>query len=375
MKTIATEVRTDTKQKIFRYILEYGPVTRQELFAELGYSLPTIKQTLEYFQSAGLIETSGQVKNTGGRNAASYSIVADCRYAIGLYISHHHMTASCTDYYGNVLSSVRIRMPMDLHRDIYLEEMGKMVDRVLKEADADPQKLLGVGIAVPSLVSEDGETIIFGMNNNYEGVTRTYLSKYIPYKTYLFHDCAAAAFSELWRNPTCRNAIYMNLNTTVGSGIIIDGRLFKGNNNRAGEIGHMIVEPRSKKTCYCGQKGCLDLYCATTVLESLSGGNLDAFFEMLAQGKPEAKERWDKYIHYLARAIHNLRMVFDGAFIIGGYLGTYMEPYMDQLAKAVDQYSVFTRHSREYIIPCKYKKDPTAAGAAIQLLDFFIKEL
>ena len=63
-----------------------------------------------------------------------------------------------------------------------------------------------------------------------------------------------------------QDAIYLSLNNTLGGAFCIDGKLFAGQNQKAGEFGHMILVPGGRP-CYCGKKGCADAYCASSAAD------------------------------------------------------------------------------------------------------------
>ena len=137
----------------------------------------------------------------------------------------------------------------------------------------------------------------------------------------------------------------------------------------------MIIHPASQTKCYCGQTGCLETVCNAGILDSHTDGNLAEFFRLLDSGTPAIMEVWDQYLENLALAIHNTRMLLDAPIILGGYVGAHMEEHMEELYAKVDQKDCFGDSSRDYVFPCKYKIEATAAGAALQLVDEFLKSI
>ena len=194
-KASEVETKSENKQAVYRYIQKKGAATRQELYAGLGLSLPTIKQSLEYLERAGLILPADVIRNTGGRNATAYRVKCNGHFAIGVFLSANHITAVCVDLSGAICAKKRIRITFDTHQDSYLRAIGSLVSDTVAESGIDDARIIGVGIAVPSLVSEDGESILFGMTHDFSGITREVLSKYISFPTRLFHDSFVAGFA------------------------------------------------------------------------------------------------------------------------------------------------------------------------------------
>ena len=373
-KNTAIVTKSENKQAVYRYIMRNPRSTRQDLFIGLGLSLPTIKQSISFLESENLITASGVVHNTGGRNATAYSITGKGRQAIGIYLSSGHITAVTVDLTGLVTAMRRIRIEFDIHSDDYLKTIGDLALQVKKESGLSDEDLIGCGIAIQSFVSDDGEEILFGMAHDFSGATRATISKYLPQRTRLIHDSFAAGYAETWNSTNIRNAVYINLNYSVGGSIIINNEVFQGDNHRAGEIGHIIINPKSRNKCYCGRYGCFDTCCNAGILDRAAGG-LDNFFVLLDGGDEKAADIWENYLDNLALCIHNLRMIYDCPIILGGYVGAYIDKYMDQLCRKVDDLSIFGSAAHSYLYPCRYRTEATAAGAAMHMIDLFIREL
>ena len=170
-----------------------------------------------------------------------------------------------------------------------------------------------------------------------------------------------------------KNAIYLSLNQTLGGAFCIDGKLFPGENQKAGEFGHMILVPGGRK-CYCGKSGCADAYCAASALIDENTESVEQFMQQIRSGAEEAKAKWEEYLDYLAILISNLRMAYDMDIILGGEMGGYLIDYMVPLGEKVIQYNGFD-HDLRYLKNCSYKKEASAVGAAKHFLQEFIGKM
>lgn len=137
----------------------------------------------------------------------------------------------------------------------------------------------------------------------------------------------------------------------------------------------MIVVPEGGRQCYCGKYGCFDTVCRAGNLDQYTDGNLELFFEKLRKKDKTALALWDEYLDHLAIAIHNIRILFDGKVILGGYVGAYIGEYLSDLCRRVDEYNPFGDRAEDYVIACHYKKEASAAGAAIFYIDEFLAEI
>ncbi len=374
-KPSSADIKAKNRQLIYHFIRENTSVSKQDIVFGLQLSLPTVTQNLQYLVEKGLIDNSEKIKNTGGRNATAYTYLPSARAAIGIYITEHHMNGVAVDLLGNEMERIRRRIQFNLEDDAYLRELGALVMEVKKNAGIEDEDLLGVGIAVPGLVSDDGESVIYGLTLNFTGKTLEEIAKYIPYPCQLCHDSYVAGYAEVWESREIQNAFYLSLSNSVGGSLMIDEELYVGDTHKSGEIGHMIIVPHGGKTCYCGKKGCLDTVCNAGELDRYTDGNLEAFFKLLEQGDHRAHELWSEYLDYLAIAVVNIRILFDSYIILGGYVGAYIDDYMEDLCRRVDERFPFDDKAGDYLLPCKYKVEATAAGAAIRYVDEFLETI
>lgn len=356
---------------IFRQFLENEDVTKQELISALGLTLPTINKNTDYLLNEGLISITGTRGKTGGRNAITYALEKEAKIAIGLDVTKHHIRVVAVNLKGEIISYTRKWLPMEDSED-YFCKVGMLVDEFVKKLEIDPARILGVGIGVPALVEADNRTIFYseiieGLNvDTYEA-----FQKYIPYKISMYNDAKAAVFAEWWENKEMDNVFYILLSNNVGGALFVNGRVYFGNGFKSSEVGHMTLVPDGRQ-CYCGQKGCSDAYLAAT---NLSSDNLEGFFQTLSKGLDvEVMKAWDEYLDNLAAIVKNVNVLLDCDIIIGGYVGAYMEPYIDELRERTAKLSTFERNGN-FIKLCLYKNESIAAGSALHFIDEFIQKI
>ena len=370
--TINADIKARNRKRIYELLFSSPSLTKPELAAQLSLSLPTVHANLSALLKDGLVRESGYRENTGGRNARDYSIVKDARAAVGLDITMHHVTAVVVNVAGEIVDMIRLRRNFEFS-DLYMQRLGLLVDQLIVQAGIPRNRILGVGLGVPGLVTEDCTRIFYGKILDFEGASVEDFSKYIDFHCALFNDAKAAGFAEFWRQTELQDAFYIMLSSNVGGAVYKGGGIFSGRNRCAGEVGHIKVDKHGPR-CYCGQYGCLDCYCAATVLASKYDGNLEAFFRDLNGGGAEAKLVWDDYLDHLARAVSTVRLLFDCPIIIGGYVGQYLDSWMDDLRKRIRALDSFNT-PLEDVRTCRFKKESIAAGAALYFINKFLESI
>jgi len=371
-RTANMEIKKINRTNIYQLLRKNSSLSRRDVVNKLQLCLPTVTQNIMELQEEGLIEEAGSVGNTGGRRAKVYDIVRDARTAIGIDITKNHITAVAVDLTGAVIACERIRCKFE-KSDAYYKQLSVLVETVIEKAKLKREHILGVGIGVPGLITADNQTVFYGEILDFTGTTCSEFSKYIPFQTALYNDANAAGYAEIWASEETINAFYVMLSNNIGGSVVINGQIYSGDHLRSGEVGHITIVQNGKE-CYCGQKGCVDPYCAATVLSSLTNGNLEDFFLLLKKKSPEAMALWNEYLDHLAVAVNNLHMLFDCKIILGGYVGEYLDEYLDDLVQRVKSRNPFT-HDAGYLEVCCYKTEAIAAGAALNFIASFINTI
>lgn len=366
------EVKKNNRNIIFRYICKHGVVSNPDISYAVKMSLPTVTQNTKELIERGLIEETGELESTGGRRAKALSVAANVRLAAGLDITKNHIGLLLTNLTGEILKYNRIFFPF-ADEDAYYITVNEKMEEFLDEACADRERLLGIGISFPGIVDLDREMVVHSHILGVDSVPFASISRFFAYPCYFINDANAGAYAEGIRSESMERFFYISLSNTVGGAIFNDNGLVQGSGFRCGEVGHMTVIPDGEP-CYCGKLGCLDAYCAASYLSDAAGGKLEQFFVRMRQGDGEFRKLWDRYTDYLAIAINNIHMILDCDIILGGYVGSYVEEHMHEIWEKVSARSIFTEGST-FVKSCNYKTGAAALGAALRVVELFIKEI
>jgi len=366
------EIKKINRNVIYQFLYRHDPISIQEIAQKLNLSLPTVTHNLKELLERDLVIETGLFESTGGRKAKAISYNPIAKYAIGLDITKNHVGAVLIDLNGNVIKHVRKQYPF-VNSKAYFEWVGVLIKQFIDECKVDDKKILGVGIALPAILTHDKKMVNYATVIDFKGGNIASFSECIPYPCILSNDANAAGFAELWFEGNIQNAVYLSLNNSVGGSIIFSKNIYTGENQRSGEFGHMTIVPNGL-TCYCGQKGCVDAYCSAKILSDSTDGNIAEFFRLLKVKNEPQIVLWEEYLTHLVVVINNLRMLYDCNVIVGGYAGAYMDEYIEHLRELVSRKNTFERDG-SYLQICRYKLEATAVGAALQLVDNFIDSI
>jgi glucokinase len=159
--------------------------------------------------------------------------------------------------------------------------------------------VVGASLGVPGVISRKEGVV--ASSPNLPGWKKIplldFIRERVNFPLMMENDANAAAYGEFWVGAAkgCRTAVLMTLGTGVGGGIIAGGRLLRGADGMAGEIGHLTVE-REGEPCPCGNRGCLERYASAAGVARRYRRLQEEF-----SGAPSAGETTAAAVHSLAR--------------------------------------------------------------------------
>ena len=374
--TSTIELRRFNRNAVYRNLLGAGVKSKQEIAMRTGLSIPTVSQNLYSLTEDGLVAEIGIMKSTGGRPAAGFSCVADARYAIGIDITKNHITIAVPNLNSELLFQPNREQFRFKDTEGCLEEIATKVRQIIQSHSIEEDKVLGVGISVPCIVDTQTNEITYSKIIDAPSNLAEKMGRMLPFPINVFNDANSAGIAEMNENDlgkTKGTMIYLMLSNSVGGAAISEGNIYLGDNSRSAEIGHVRIVPNGKP-CYCGQKGCVNAYCSAEVLANLTDGKLEDFFAKLAGGDKACKKAFDEYLKYLSIAIVNLHMLYDSDIIIGGYVGAYMDAYIEPLRQLVSEQDPYSDNAL-YLTPCAFKYEASAVGAAMRFIEGFIRKI
>ena len=223
------------------------------------------------------------------------------------------------------------------------DTMIQIAEEVIRQSGIPREEVRGIGVGSPGAIDPRSGTVLFSNNFGWENVPlRGLLRARTELPVRLANDAQCAVMGE-WKagaGKNCGNLILLTLGTGVGSGLILDGKLFTGGGRSGGIIGHMVIE-KNGRPCNCGRRGCLEAYASASALsreleraarerpESSLGKKVRApgtaisarlVFDQAWQGDPDAAQIVGEFISSLGEGIANLVNLFrpDKVLIGGG---------------------------------------------------------
>ncbi len=239
------------------------------------------------------------------------------------------------------------------------------------------ERLTGpVGVGVPGLVDVERGMLRHAVNLDVNGddlPLRDLLAERLGVEVVLENDVNAAALAAR-ALVEADDVVYLSVGTGLAAGLVLDGRLRRGEHGAAGEIGHLPVDPAGQE-CGCGQVGCLETIASGRALARAwptpDGPPAAALFAAAAAGDARAVVVRDRFCWGVACAIRALGLTIDPErIVLGGGVSEVGEPLREQVVlqlRALGEGSPFLASlglaDRVSTVPLHY---PVAAvGAAL----------
>ena len=369
-----TERRKLTRGNIYRYLYDNdGFCSKQTLSRQLNLSLPTVYQNLTELVEAGLVRYSGQQQSTGGRRAQGLEIVPDYRYAVGMSLTENRLRMVQTDLRLHELAYKKVPHANLAEMEDISGFLSRELEQFLDEQAIPRDKLLGVGLTLPAVISPTEGRITFAPTLSLRNTTLNALTEKFRYPCYVENDATSDGFAEWFVQPERRDLAYLLLESGVGGAVIVNGTQYHGDNRRSGEFGHMCVEPGGL-TCHCGKHGCLEAYCSARRISDDLGITVRQFFAGLQCRDPEYEAIWEDLLDHLATGIVNIRMALDCDVVLGGFLAGDLEPYFPRLKAKVAQRNTFENNA-DYLRLSRLSRHSVPLGVALHFVSEFIMNL
>ena len=321
-------IRGINRQIVLNYVREREPISRAEIARETALQRSTISTIVDALCNDGLIEEVGEGESTGGRRPTMLRLRTAGPIAIGVAITPTITTIATSDLAGRVLEQEEFLTDPDWRRT-----SQRIITRVKHYSNGNQSSIEAVGITVPGLIDPaTGHSIYvpyFKWRDLPIGETIS-LATGLPVR--IDNDANSIALAELWfGRPEVRDArdfIMILVAEGVGTGIIIDGQVYRGERGAAGEFGHMIVGAEAPLACSCGNFDCWEAFSsersAVARYERLqASGSADSVsvdFPLLVDralaGEQSATDALIETAHYLGIGISNLVVGFSPEVVV-----------------------------------------------------------
>ena len=210
----------------------------------------------------------------------------------------------------------------------------------MEQTDCARRDFIGIGVGAPGPLDRERGIVLVAPNLGWKDFPlAARIQKRLNLPTTLDNDANCATFGEWWQGAARggRNVVGLTPGTGIGGGLILNGALYHGSSDMAGEIGHTTIDLNGR-LCKCGNYGCLEAYASApaiatrarevlvreegeSAITAMVGGNLDDItarivYDAAKAGDPIASEIVKDTARYLGAGVANLLNIFNPDIVV-----------------------------------------------------------
>ncbi len=337
-------IRDINKQIVLNYVRDRSPISRAEIARQTALQRSTVSAIVDDLLEGGLIEDIGTGDSTGGRKPSFLKLKTGTPIAIGVDVTPQKTTVAIADLAGQVLE-----------KEIFATSANmtfmttQIIEKVSGFAAKYPDSDFEVGISVPGIADYTlGKALYIPYFNWHDWNIAAEITEKTGFPATIENDANAIALAELWfgdeKIRKTRNFITVLVAEGIGTGIIFDGQIYRGEKGAAGEFGHMIVGVDAPVKCSCGSRDCWEAHASEKAIicryqrlleeDNLSQQAVDIkhLVALAKSGEVQAVKALKQTANYLGIGISNLIVgLSPQAVIVSGIIAEAWDIIADEL--------------------------------------------
>lgn len=346
-------MKTLNRAIILKIIRKRGPMSRAEIEKITGLGNTTIANFVGDLVAERLVVEASFGVSRGGRKPVLLEINSGAGFAVGVELGMTLVKAVVVDLKGQIIA--RDARPTKVEQGraaVVMEQLIGNIQKVMEDSGCPKDRIRGIGLGITGILDQgSGVSISFPRLMDWRDVPiKGLLEETFEVPVYIYGNTHAAALGEKWfgSGDGVRDLLYINIGTGISLGIIIDGSIYQGISDTAGEIGHLTID-KNGPLCYCGNRGCLEVLASGSAMVSqvkealergvesnisrLVDGDMDKIttqtvFEAAEKGDILALNVVEQCGGYLGIAIANAVNLFNPEMIVIGGNMAYGQPLL-----------------------------------------------
>ncbi|MCL6442613.1 MAG: ROK family transcriptional regulator [Alicyclobacillus sp.] len=334
-RTVSTTVGTTASLKaanrtaIGHVLLQKAPLTKQEIAKMTSLSFSAVSNLVLEMQEEGLIREVGLAESGGGRRAVLYALDPSAYLVAGIDIQVERLVIALLWADGSVLCTHQEPLNISDGPTSVVQQAARTIERLRAEHQVTDTAVTSVGVSVPDPIDADQGMVLSPPNMpGWRNVPlRDMMESAFGVGCVIEKDANAAAFGECkyGSGRSIQHLLYVMADTGIGGAFIVNGDIYSGAFNDAGDIGHIPIDIRGPR-CNCGAVGCVEALASGIAIEREIrakkgyGMRLDDL-PQLCQDDAEIEQIVRQAAEYLGFVVGGLTNAFNvSTVILGGSL-------------------------------------------------------
>ncbi|MFF2481068.1 ROK family protein [Paenibacillus sp. NPDC058071] len=329
-------MKKQNKRTVFEIIKDQHPISRASIAKQTGMSPTTVSRIVGELTEEGYLLHSDQVSEGLGRKSTLLGIVNASVLSVGVELDRSVMSVGIVDLQGKLLCSGSYSRLPDESPERTIIRISEAVEELTRQYAIDNSRIVGIGVGLPGIVNNEEGVVVFSVQLGWKNVQLAEkLKELTGYEITVDNELKVRALAEHLKGAAVgasRTAL-LGFGHGVGSAVILEGEIYRGVMNSAGEIGHTTVDP-SGMMCECGKAGCLQTYINISSLLSEANrirpvATIEELFEARKAGEHWAVHLIDRALMYMAITVNNIVCMYnpDSVILSGELVDKFPEIY------------------------------------------------
>jgi predicted NBD/HSP70 family sugar kinase len=357
------QLRTANRRHVIETLRSHGSMTRSALARSTGLSRTTISTLLAELIEQGIVAeaSADTVRKGAGRPATVVRLDHSVGAAVSIDVGARHVAVAVGDLAHRVLAEHWTALPHGHGGEEGMKRASELAEEMLSKAGVSQGSVIGVAMGLPAPISQPAGLVASqNILPGWAGVNvADEMSARLGMPVFVENDSNLGALAEsAWgAGAGFDHLAYIKAATGIGSGLVQDGKLFRGTTGTAGEIGHTTVVADGP-ICRCGNRGCLELYAGgAALLDALHQSHpqietLEQVVELAHANHPACARLLADAGRHIGVAIANLINLFNPRrIIVGGELAGAGELLLQPMRVAAERSAVQAAIEAVEIVP------------------------
>ncbi|MBV7509439.1 ROK family transcriptional regulator [Bacillus sp. sid0103] len=316
-------MKKQNKNLVLDIVKNHSPISRMEIAKVTGMSPTSITRIVNELQLQGFVRETELVTSGVGRKAALLDVCGDVLYTIGVEIDTLMIKIGIVNYVGEIVAWQSI--PREVTESYYetLEKVNRNVKDLVDKNQIPTERIIAIGVGLPGSIDYQNGVVTVSDQLKWKNVNLAEDLHQLSHLAVIIDNelkmkIEAENFKGMAKD--YQNAVLVGIGSGIGAAIILNGEIYRGESNNAGEIGHTVINPTGN-VCNCGKIGCLATYISEGALIADSRkvkeiDSIDEVFDSYRNGESWAINIMDRTTTYIALAISNILCLYNPEVII-----------------------------------------------------------
>lgn len=377
-------MKSVNKSIILNKIRTNQPISRAQIAKDSKLTPPTVSNIVKELLEQEIVRESELGVSKGGRKPTMLEINNNRFYVIGVDVGPNTIDCLLTDLSGKVLKRSSSKLNNELTNEKLLTILKNIIHEIM-QGISDQRKIIGIGVAMHGVVDVEFGLSLFAPNLKLSNIPiKEELEKEFDLVVKVENDARAMALGESWfgKHDYPLSMLTINIGSGIGAGIVLNGKLYHGDNDLAGEVGHMTIDMNGS-LCDCGNKGCLQTFATGSAIVNRANEHVtktvtsgEEVYQLALDGHEEYIKILEETGKIIGIGLTNLIHIINPELIVlGGGVTKSQQFLLTPIKEEIKSRGLTADATQTKVVISKLGDDATLLGAISLLLEELFNQI